>query len=117
MASKKEPVTKPEDPQGQGRVRLAEHPRARRQIALAKSWGGLSGFGAVLWFSLEAGVAAPDAVLRALACGVALYVLAWAVSIAVWGQIAVGEVHAQRRQVLEELERRREQQPDEHAAA
>jgi hypothetical protein len=121
--AKKEKAAAPKaDAEGQGRVRLAEHPRAQRQIALAKGWGGLLGFGLVLWFSLDAGVAPPNAMARALACGIALYVLAWAVSVTIWGQLAVGEVHAQRRRMLAERERRRAEAagaaaPDQRAAA
>jgi hypothetical protein len=96
----------PADPEGQGRVRLAAHPRAKRHIALAKSWGGLLGFFGGLYIAMGAGLSTPDAISRALICGIAFYVLAWAGAVAIWGQLAIGEVHAQRRALQDEHERR-----------
>jgi hypothetical protein len=87
-----------------GQIRLADHPRARRQIATAKGWGGLVGFVLVGWLSHKAGVPAFQAGLRALAGGVGLYVLAWAGAVAVWREVAVAEVVRARRRAIAEAE-------------
>lgn len=73
-------------------IRIAAHPRARRQIAQAKAWGALAAFGLVLVVSWRAGVPAFDVGLRALAAGVVGYLVAWAVAVQVWRHLAVAEV-------------------------
>jgi hypothetical protein len=91
-------------PPGKGIVHLAAHPRAKRHIAAAKAWGGLIGFGLTLMLGLQGPLSTPEAVLRALIAGIVFYVLAWAGAVAVWSQLAVGEVHAERRALLEAAE-------------
>ena len=88
----------------QGTVHLAAHPRARRHIALAKSYGGLLGFGLTLMLSTQAGVGGFESGVRALVVGMACYVLAWAGAVAVWRQLAIGEVHAARARAAMEAE-------------
>src|SRR4051794_21123424 len=83
----------------QPRVSLSAHPRARRHIAMAKGWGGIAGFGLVLFFSLQAGIPAFDAALRSLVAGVGSPMLGWVAAVAVWRQLAVAEVHAARRRM------------------
>jgi hypothetical protein len=73
---------------------VANHPRARAQVRRAKGWGGLLGFGIAGYLSLQAGVPAADAGLRALGAGVIGYVLAWACAVAVWRHLVVAEVRA-----------------------
>ena len=87
-----------------GRVHLAAHPRARRQIAAAKGWGGLVGFVLVGLLSLRAGVPEFEAGLRALGGGIGLYVLAWGGAVTVWREIAVAEVERARRRMREQAE-------------
>src|SRR3954452_23372946 len=83
------------------RVQLTEHPRARRQIATAKGWGGVIGF--VLGFapSRRAHMSDFEPGLHALAGGIGLYVVAWAGMVAIWREIAVAEVERARRQIAE----------------
>jgi hypothetical protein len=71
-----------------GIVSVAAHPRASAQIRSLKGWGGLIGFCAAAFLSWKAGV--PMAVLggRALAAGIAGYIVAWRA-------IVVAEVQAQ----------------------
>ena len=88
-------------------VHLAGHPRARRHIALAKSWAGLLGFGVTLMLSMQAGVGGFESGVRAIVAGSAFYLLGWAGAVAVWGQLAVGEVHARRAAARAEAERLR----------
>ena len=85
-------------------IRLATHPRAQRQIAQAKGWGGLLGFLVVGWLSYAGGSALPEAGLRAIAGGAGLYVLAWAAAVAIWREVAVAEVERARRRILAEME-------------
>jgi len=75
---------------------VANHPRAGAQVARAKAWGGLAGFVLVGLLSLRAGVPAPDALLRAIAGGIAVYLAAWAGAVAVWRHLVVAELRAVR---------------------
>jgi hypothetical protein len=79
------------------RVKLTDHPRARRQIATAKGWGGLLGFVIVFVLSRRAHMSAFESGLHALAGGIGLYLLAWAGMVAIWREIAVAEVARARR--------------------
>jgi hypothetical protein len=99
-----------EDPSTARIVRINAHPRARHQIALAKGWAGLSGFGIALLLSLQAAVPPFDAGMRALVAGIALYLFAWAAALAVWRHVAVAEVAAAQRR-LEEAHRRSPDEP------
>jgi hypothetical protein len=87
-----------------GALRLATHPRAPQQIAMAKGWGGLLGFVFVGWTSHAAGATVFESGLRAIAGGLALYVLAWAAAVVVWQQIAKAEVERARRRAVAEME-------------
>jgi len=78
-------------------VKLTEHPRARRQIATAKGWGGLLGFVLVFMLSRRAHMSAFESGVHALAGGIGLYLLAWAGMVAIWREIAVAEVERARR--------------------
>jgi hypothetical protein len=73
---------------------VANHPRARASVRRAKGWGGLIGFGIAAYLSLQAGVPAPDAGLRALGAGVVGYILAWACAVAVWRHLVIAEMRA-----------------------
>ncbi len=73
---------------------VANHPRARAAVRRSKGWGGLIGFGIAAYLSLQAGVPAPDAGLRALGAGVVGYVLAWGCAVAVWRHLVLAEMRA-----------------------
>jgi hypothetical protein len=79
---------------------VASNPRAAAQVRRAKGWGGLFGFGLALYISWQAGVPFPQAGLRALAAGIAGYMLAWACMVTIWRQLLVAEIRtiAERRQ-------------------
>jgi hypothetical protein len=85
----------------EGGIRLTAHPRARRDIGLAKGWGGLGAFVLVLVLSLQAGVPTAEALLRAIGGGVVGYVVAWGVAVTVWRHLALAEVERARRRLLE----------------
>lgn len=76
---------------------VANHPRAAAQVARMKAWGGLAGFALVAYLSLQADVPVADALLRALAAGVAAYVVTWACAVAVWRHLVIAELRAVRR--------------------
>jgi len=86
-------------------VRVAAHPRARRQIRATKAWAGLVVFALVQYLALSGGMSFLDAGVRALAAGVAAYLIAWAVAVVVWRQIVVAEVELLRRELLDAAER------------
>jgi hypothetical protein len=86
---------------------VANHPRAGAQVARAKAWGGLAGFALVAVLSLRAGVPTADALLRAIAGGVAAYVATWACAVVVWRHLVVAELRAVRRHRAAEAARRR----------
>ncbi|HEU4656537.1 MAG TPA: hypothetical protein VFR97_03390 [Capillimicrobium sp.] len=79
--------------------RLSAHPKARRQIAAAKAWGGLVAFLVVQYLSLKSGLPMFDAGIRALAAGVGGYLLGWVAAVLVWRQLAVAELEALRRKL------------------
>ena len=83
----------------EGGIRLTAHPRARRDIAMAKGWGGLAAFGVVLFLSLRADVPLSDALWRALIGGMAGYVLAWAAAVAIWRHVALAEIDRKTREI------------------
>ncbi|MEX2196737.1 MAG: hypothetical protein WD844_15760 [Thermoleophilaceae bacterium] len=82
-------------------LKLSHHPRAARHIRAAKGWGGLVGFGAVGLLSWGAGIPEFEVGLRALAGGVAGYVVAWTGAVHVWRHLAVAELRAAQRRALE----------------
>jgi hypothetical protein len=84
--------------------RLSAHPRARRQIREAKGYGGFVGFVLVALLSLQANVTYFDAGVRALIAGVVCYLVAWAVSVAVWRQMARAEVMLAEQRLRERLD-------------
>jgi hypothetical protein len=73
---------------------VATHPRARAQVRRAKGWGGLIGFGITCYLSLKAGVPVPQTGMRALAAGVAGYLVAWACAVSVWRHLVLAELRA-----------------------
>jgi hypothetical protein len=82
---------------GKGKVRgisIAGHPRARAQVRRAKGWGGLAGFGIAAYLSFQAGVPFPLVVVRAIAAGTVLYMVAWACSLTVWRHLVLAELRA-----------------------
>lgn len=95
------------------RIRLCDHPRASRQIELARGWAGIGAFVAVALLSHRAGVGDFEAGLRALVAGLVSYMAAWGLAVLVWRQLAVAEAKAahsaalaRREALLEEIERR-----------
>ena len=90
-------------------VRLAEHPRARRQIGLAKSYAGLGAFALAGFAAWHGGAGFLDVAARALIWGVAAYVLVWALAVQVWRQIAIAEVRAAERRWRDRKEAEEEQ--------
>jgi hypothetical protein len=82
-------------------IKLSEHPRAKRQIRLAKSWAGLAGCAFAGYASWNGGAGFIDTVLRALLWGVAAYIVVWFCAVQVWRQIAIAEVKAAEKDWLE----------------
>ena len=105
-----------------GEIRLSEHPRARHQIRLAKSWGGIGGLALAGWAAWHGGAPPVDAALRALLWGVCSYVLVWFCAVQVWRHLAIAEVKAAenmwlaRRAEVEQSARDRQTQADKAAA-
>lgn len=81
-------------------IRVGAHPRARRSIRRARAYAGMGGFAIVLLLALRAGVPGLEALLRALAGGVALHFGAWACAIALWRRLIVVELEAARARYL-----------------
>ena len=80
----------------QNPIRLADHPRAMRQIELARGWGGIGCFAFVGLVSLNSGVPPLDAGMRALLAGVVGYVAGWGLAVLVWRHLALAEAAAAR---------------------
>jgi hypothetical protein len=98
-------------------VKLTSHPRARRQIARLKSWGGLAGFGVAGYLSYKNGAPFLDMAVRALMWGVISYVVVWALAVQVWRHVAVAEVRAHERRWYEHKQKLEEQRQEAHARA
>ena len=75
-------------------VRLEAHPRAQRAIARAKAIGGVIGFLIGLWLGSRAGLPAWDTGVRALAGGIAGWLLVWVAAVQIWKQLIIGEYRA-----------------------
>jgi len=71
---------------------VARHPKAGPQVRRAKGWGGLTGFVVAAALSYQANVPPFEVALRALAVGVAGYVVAWACSVTVWRVLLAAEL-------------------------
>ena len=71
---------------------VARHPKAGPQVRRAKGWGGLTGFVVAAVLSYQANVPPFEVALRALAVGVAGYVVAWACSVTVWRVLLAAEL-------------------------
>ncbi len=80
----------------QNAIRIADHPRAMRQIELARGWGGIGCFLFVGLVSLQSSVPPLDAGVRALLAGVVGYVAGWGLSLMVWRHLALAEAAAAR---------------------
>ena len=103
-----------ETPPSEVVIRLSDHPRAMRQIELARGWGGVGAFALVAFLGYEAGVPTLSIGIRALLAGVVGYIVCWGAAVTVWRHLAVAEEGAaraaaeQRRSaLLDEIERRR----------
>jgi len=77
-----------------GGISIASHPRARAQVRRAKGWSGLAGFGIGAYLSFKAGIPFQLVMLRAIAAGIALYMVAWACSLTVWRHLVLAELRA-----------------------
>lgn len=98
---------------GEHPIRLSDHPRATRQIELARGWGGVGCFAFVGLLSMQANLPLPSACFRALLAGVIGYCACWAIAVTVWRHLALAEADAARESaelrrsaLLEEIERR-----------
>jgi hypothetical protein len=80
--------------QGTGEIKLSGHPRAKRQIRLAKGWAGLAGCVLAGYASWHGGAPFFDTVLRSLLWGIAAYMLVWFCAVQVWRHLAIAEVRA-----------------------
>ena len=78
-------------------IAVANHPRAKHQIALMKSWAGLLACCIAGYSAWKGGAVFVDVALRAVLWGIAAYVAVWAMAVQVWRQIAIAEVRAAER--------------------
>ena len=81
-------------------VRLADHPRAVRQIESFRGGAAIAAFFLTALLSHRAGLPVFDAGVRALGAGLATFVVAWALAVQVWRHLAVAELNAARRAAL-----------------
>jgi hypothetical protein len=95
-------------------VSVANHPRAVTSIRRTRARVGIAAFVLVLLLCRHAGVPGQTAVARALVAGIAGFLCAWMIGVALWRQIVVAEVRkvhearvARRRELLEAAAARR----------
>jgi hypothetical protein len=87
-------------------ISIAGHPRAPGAIRRARARTALAAFAVVLLLCLHKGLGGQLAVVRALEAGVAGFLVAWMIAVAVWRQIVLAEikaVHDQRKARRREL--------------
>ncbi|HET8977515.1 MAG TPA: hypothetical protein VFN87_05105 [Solirubrobacteraceae bacterium] len=89
----KKPKGKKGTAAGEG-ISIAGHPRAAAQVRRAKGLGGIGFFAIAAYLSFKAGVPADQVALRAVAVGIAGYMLAWACSVTVWRHLVLAELRA-----------------------
>lgn len=82
-----------------GPVQLSAHPRAQRSVRRVRAQAGVITLFIVIGLSFRAGLPAWDAVARGLVCGIAVHFIAWAIALAVWRQIILGELERVRAEV------------------
>jgi hypothetical protein len=75
-------------------ISIAGHPRAAAQVRRAKGMGGIGFFAIAAYFSYKAGVPTDQVALRAIAVGIAGYMLTWACSVTVWRHLVLAELRA-----------------------
>lgn len=82
------------------RPSIAAHPRAARQVARAKSFGGLVGFllGAYLSASTHTLV---ETGTRAVVAGIVCYLAVWAAAVFVWRRLLVLEIRDRKQELLD----------------
>jgi hypothetical protein len=84
---------------------LAEHPRAARRVAEAKSWGALGGFLLGGYLSLSSH-SLFETGLRALVAGAVCYVAVWALAVFLWRRLIVAELrHAEHELLAQRIAR------------
>ena len=79
---------------------VAGHPRAARRVGQAREWSGLAGFLLTGYLSLPTHTLA-IATMRALAAGIACYLLAWAAAVLLWRNLVLAEIERRERDLLE----------------
>lgn len=79
---------------GSSSLSIAGHPRAAAAVKRAKGFGGVGGFVLAAYLSYKAGVPPDQIGMRALAFGVAGYMLAWACSVTIWRHLVLAELRA-----------------------
>lgn len=99
------------DEQAAKAVTVAAHPRARASIRRTRARTALAAFAIVLFMSLNSGVPAEEAAIRALVAGLVGNLVGWACALAVWRSLVMAEL-----KVIAETRRERQRQLAEAAA-
>jgi len=90
-------------------IAVANHPRAKQQIQMLKSWAGLGAFLISGYLAWKDHMLFVDVATRAVLWGVAAYIAVWAMAVQVWRQIAIAEVRAAERRWREQKQSKQEQ--------
>jgi uncharacterized membrane protein YccC len=91
-------------------ISMRDHPRASDSIRRIKGLGALIGFVAVAAAAYLNGSSLDQVGVRALAGGLAGWMVAWAGAVAVWQQLLVGEARAAVRRAVELRQKEAERQ-------
>ncbi|MGA9859071.1 MAG: hypothetical protein WBQ18_14500 [Solirubrobacteraceae bacterium] len=75
-------------------ISVAGHPRAAAAVRRSKGMGGVGFFAITAYLSHKANIPPDQVGLRALAGGIAGYMLAWACSVTVWRHLVLAELRA-----------------------
>ena len=102
-----EVVETPDSPAGPRLISLHDDPRVASKVRRAKGWGGLAGFGIVVFGSTTQGANLSDALLRGLVAGIIGLHVTWLAAVIAARRI----VKAQTVMAVEQALARREQLP------
>lgn len=87
-------------PSADGKPSVAAHPKAVRQVAQAKSFGGLAGFVLGGYLSLSTHTLVETG-MRAIEAGIICYMVVWAVAVFVWRRLLVLEISDRKQELLD----------------
>lgn len=92
-------------------ISVANHPRGALAVRRTRAWGGLVGVALCGLLSLKAGLPTLDVMLRALAGGIAGWLILWFAAVTVARELVIAEVRVKHAEMLAAAEARAAKAP------